>query len=198
MRLLLLSGGLDSTCLAYWERPDFALTIDYGQTPAKSEIAASRAISNELGIAHESLTVDLRRFGSGHLAGTPVLPIANQPEWWPYRNQTLITLAAMRFIPFGLKEIMIGCVRTDQHVDGKQRFIQAMDKVLSMQEGNVRLVSPSIKFTTLGLMERVSLPPELVGFTFSCHVAEHPCGECRGCFKHDEAVDQYLAKKGLI
>ena len=34
---LLLSGGMDSIALAYWKRPDIALTIDYGQAAADAE-----------------------------------------------------------------------------------------------------------------------------------------------------------------
>lgn len=41
MRALLLSGGLDSTAIAAWQRPDVCVTVDYGQRPARGELAAS-------------------------------------------------------------------------------------------------------------------------------------------------------------
>ena len=36
-----LSGGMDSICLAWWKRPESAITIDYGQLAASAEIAAA-------------------------------------------------------------------------------------------------------------------------------------------------------------
>ena len=57
---LLLSGGMDSLCIAWWKRPDVAITIDYGQLPAAAEIAASTAICQQLGIEHHILRIDCR------------------------------------------------------------------------------------------------------------------------------------------
>jgi 7-cyano-7-deazaguanine synthase len=45
---LLLSSGMDSLCLAWWKRPNVAITLDYGQLPAQAEIAASSEICREL------------------------------------------------------------------------------------------------------------------------------------------------------
>jgi 7-cyano-7-deazaguanine synthase len=112
MKLLLLSGGLDSSALAVWKRPDVALTVDYGQRPAKGEIAAASAIADEFGIAHEIVKIDLSSLGIGALAGKCASEIARAPEWWPYRNQMLITIAGMRFVSYGLKQIIIGAVAT--------------------------------------------------------------------------------------
>lgn len=39
---ILLSGGMDSIALAYWKRPEIAITIDYGQKPAAAEVVASK------------------------------------------------------------------------------------------------------------------------------------------------------------
>ncbi|WP_079606095.1 7-cyano-7-deazaguanine synthase [Bradyrhizobium erythrophlei] len=96
MKVLLFSGGLDSSALASWKRPDVCLTIDYGQRPASGEIAAAKAICDELRIRHELLTVDLRALGSGSLGGKPQSSLAQAEEWWPYRNQMLITLVVFR------------------------------------------------------------------------------------------------------
>ena len=40
---LLLSGGMDSIAIAWWKRPDIALTLDYGQQAANAEIKAATA-----------------------------------------------------------------------------------------------------------------------------------------------------------
>jgi 7-cyano-7-deazaguanine synthase len=184
MKALLFSGGLDSSALAYWKRPDVCLTVDYGQRPARGEIAAAEAICRELRLRHEVLTVDLRSLGQGSLAGKAQSALAQAEEWWPYRNQMLITLAGMRFLPEGLKEVIIGAVRTDVHADGKPAFLRAIDRAMSGQEGGVEVTAPARALHPDKLLELSGFPNSLLGLTFSCHVMEYPCGRCRGCEKH--------------
>ncbi len=104
--VLLLSGGMDSTAIAWWKRPDYALTIDYGQLAAKAEIAASQSICRYMNIPHQILTVDCRNIGSGDMAGTIESEHAPASDWWPYRNQLLITLAGMKMLPFNISKIL--------------------------------------------------------------------------------------------
>jgi 7-cyano-7-deazaguanine synthase len=188
MRLLLFSGGLDSSALAHRERPDVCLTVDYGQRPARGEIAAAAAICAELSLRHEILAADLRALGSGSMSGKQASELAHAEEWWPYRNQMLITLAGMRFVSEGLKEIMIGAVRTDVHADGKSPFLRGMDRVMSVQEGHVRVSAPARPLHPFKLLVSSGFPESLLGLTFSCHVMEYPCGRCRGCKKHIETM----------
>ncbi|NKM35952.1 7-cyano-7-deazaguanine synthase [Rhizobium laguerreae] len=188
MRLLLFSGGLDSTALAWSQRPDLCLTIDYGQRPAQGEIRAASGLSGLMGLRHEVLTVDLAHLGSGSLAGSETATVGSAPEWWPYRNQMLITLAAMKFVGQGLKEIMFGAVATDVHADGKKPFVNAISSLVSLQEGAVRVTAPAIDSDPVDLIRDSGLPASLLGATFSCHVAEYPCGHCRGCEKHSDTM----------
>lgn len=184
MRLLLFSGGLDSTALAWMHRPDLCLTVDYGQRPAAGEIAAASSLAKEMGLRHETMRVDLRHLGSGSLAGGDASGLARAPEWWPYRNQLLITLAGMRYVSEGLTEIWVGAVSTDVHADGRIPFFRAVDRLMSLQEGAVRVAAPAAKMSPKRLVEASGVPTRLLGATFSCHVMEYACGQCRGCEKH--------------
>src|ERR1043166_7150203 len=83
MRVLLLSGGIESTCLAYMERPNFCLTVDYGQRQALGEIRASQEVATFLSIPHDVIAVDISAFGSGQMAGKPEIAAAKVPELWP-------------------------------------------------------------------------------------------------------------------
>lgn len=188
MRVLLLSGGIDSTALAAWQRPDACLTVDYGQGPARGEMAAAASVAAELGLRHHALRVDLSELGIGPLAGKPPSELAEAPEWWPYRNQMLLTLAGMRFVAEGLAEIMIGAVATDVHADGRPPFIDAVDGLMALQEGNVRVTAPALHLTSAEVVRRAGLDRGLLGATFSCHVMEYACGRCRGCEKHEEVL----------
>jgi 7-cyano-7-deazaguanine synthase len=184
MKILLLSGGYDSTALAWELRPALALTVDYGQLAAEGEIRASRAVARALGLQHEVLTVDCRALGSGVMAGVPPLQEAPSQEWWPFRNQFLVTLAAMRALQIGAKGIVIGTVSTDRfHDDGKPEFINSMNRVLAAQEGILRLEAPAIDVKTADLVRRSGVPRDVLGWSHSCHVAPWACGTCPGCRK---------------
>jgi len=186
---LLLSGGMDSIAIAYWRRPDLAITIDYGQRPAGGEIRAAAAVCAELNIVHHVICADLSPLGSGDMAGTEALPVASVPEWWPYRNQMLITLAAMRGIALGVQRLLIGTLATDRgHADGTAEYVKAMDTLLRLQEGAMRLEAPAIQWTAAELIRESGIPMEVLAWAHSCHVAEHACGMCRGCRKHYETM----------
>lgn len=194
MRALLFSGGLDSSALAASKRPDVCLTVDYGQRPARGEIAAAKAICAELALRHEIVTVDLRALGSGSMAGKSPSDLGSAEEWWPFRNQMLITLAGMRFLAEGLSEIMIGAVRTDVHADGQAPFLRTIDSVMRLQEGGVRVSAPARSMHPTRLLRESGFPRSLLGLTFSCHVMEYPCGRCRGCEKHRETMMELSAQ----
>lgn len=184
---LLLSGGMDSVAIAWWLRPDVAFTLDYGQRPAAGEIRAAAAVAAELHIPHEVLTCDVSALGSGDLAGRAADPQAPVREWWPFRNQLLVTVAGMRAISLGVSRLLIGALRTDgRHADGTQAFVQALDALLALQEGGLRLEAPAIGFDGAELVKRSGVPMDILAWAHSCHVSDFACGECRGCRKHYE------------
>jgi 7-cyano-7-deazaguanine synthase len=182
---VLLSGGQDSAAVAYWQRPDLAVFVDYGQIPAAAEARAATAIAAELGVELTALKVDCIGIGSGQLANEGELPIAPTPEWWPFRNQLLITLASAICVKRGIGEVLIGTVRDDgRHADGTSAFVIAMDAVLTMQEGKLRLRAPSSSLSSEELILKSRIPASILAWTHSCFVSNIPCLSCRGCKKH--------------
>jgi 7-cyano-7-deazaguanine synthase len=189
-RALLLSGGMDSTALAWWLRPELTITIDYGQKPAPGEIRAASAVAAELGLAHEVIRADISALGSGDLVGGPPATLAPVREWWPYRNQFLVTIAAMRAVTLDVNTLLIGSLKTDAlHRDGSEAFVRAMDALLSLQEGAIALEAPAIGLDAPELVRRSKVPIEVLAWAHSCHVSEYACGECRGCRKHYETLE---------
>lgn len=194
-RGILLSGGLDSTALCFWQRPAVAFTVDYGQRAAEAEIRAAARVTDELRVPHEVVKVDCSAVGWGCLSrSTPACPASLCPstqEWWPFRNQLLVTLAAARAIALGLDVLMIGSVSTDRrHRDGTPEFVSLMSDVLSLQEGGLRLEAPAIRMTTDELVTRSGVPLPLLAWAHSCHVANYACGECPGCVKNQQTWRQ--------
>lgn len=188
---LLLSGGMDSLSLAWWKRPDVAITIDYGQMPAQAEIDAATAVCKRLAIEHHVLSIDCRPVGSGDMAGQVADPLAPASDWWPYRNQLLATLAAMRAISLGVTELWLGTVSSDgSHLDGTVGFLERLTELTSYQEGAMRVSAPAIALSTAQLVYRSGVPPEVLAWAHSCHKSNVPCGSCRGCNKYFEVFDE--------
>lgn len=188
---LLLSGGMDSLSLAWWRRPDFAITIDYGQLAADAEIEASAAICKRLEIPHHVIRIDCHSLGSGDMAGTEANLYAPAADWWPYRNQLLITLSAMRAIDLGVNRLMIGTVRSDcTHKDGAKNFVDAISNLLACQEGCMLIEAPAIEMSTAELVRRSGIPSSCLAWAHSCHKANVACGNCRGCNKYFEVFDE--------
>lgn len=182
---LLLSGGMDSIAIAYWKRPDVAFTVDYGQVSAQGEIHAAETVCESLGIPHEVIKTDCSGLGSGDLSGRAPVSLAPVPEWWPFRNQLLLTLAGMRAVSLEVGTLLFGSVKTDNvHADGGAEFFERIDRVFSLQEGNLRVEVPAIHLTTAELIHVSGIPLSLLAWSHSCHVSDFACGNCRGCFKH--------------
>lgn len=185
LRAVLLSGGIDSAAVAFWKKPAIAIHLSYGQRAATAELKASRVIAQSLDISFHHIAIDLSSLGSGDLTRAPQLSIAPVSEWWPFRNQALITLAAMKALTLGAKELYFGAVSTDaKHVDGTASFFSQLAKLLVMQEGALQLHVPGVMLTSEELVKQSGVPSSVLGWTYSCHTGEYPCGNCNGCQKH--------------
>lgn len=188
---LLLSGGMDSICIAWWKRPDVAITIDYGQLAAKAELQASRTICNVLKIEHHIISIDCRALGSGDMAGGQADLNAPASDWWPYRNQLLATLAAMKAIALGVDCLWLGTVKSDgSHRDGTPQFVEALDRLLGMQEGAMQIQAPAIDLSTAELARHSQIPLDQLAWAHSCHKANVACAQCRGCNKYFEVLEE--------
>jgi 7-cyano-7-deazaguanine synthase len=187
---LLLSGGMDSTSIAFWKRPDIGVTVDYGQLPAPAEIRASAAVCEALGIEHIIARVDLSPFGSGDMSSRPSLGVAPRTEWWPYRNQALVTIAAMATIGKNVGHLLIGTLKTDgHHADGTENFVQALAALLALQEGAMKLEAPAIGLDAVELVAISRIPIEILAWSHSCHRSDFACGDCGGCKKHYRTME---------
>lgn len=188
---LLLSGGMDSLAIAWWKRPQVAITIDYGQKAAEAEIRASSAICKDLDIEHHVLHVDCSSLGSGDMAHTAPDAVAPASDWWPYRNQMLITFAAMKCIGMGVQRLIIGTVQSDgSHIDGTPEFVRLMNQVLQLQEGGLQLEAPAIEMSTAQLIRLSGVTAGSLAWAHSCHKANTPCWNCRGCNKYRETFEE--------
>jgi len=183
-KAILLSGGVDSICLTYGIKPEIAYTIDYGQTVAEREIYVSNYVCNKLNIEHKVIKVDCKHLGSGSLANSISENISPSKEWWPFRNQLLITLASMQSVKDSVKEIYLASVKSDGfHKDGTSNFYTIINNLLLYQEGEIKVVCPTLEYYSHELVERYDVPKELITMAHSCQISNLACGKCSGCIK---------------
>jgi 7-cyano-7-deazaguanine synthase len=190
-KAILLSGGVDSIALCFWQRPSIALTLDYGQKPALAEISASASVADALGIEHHIISVDCRELGTGDLSNHNALEFSPSPEWWPYRNQLLVTLACMKGIGLGITELMAASVKSDGfHRDGTSAFYEKMNSLMHYQEGHITVTAPAVNISSAELVMLSKVPREILFWAHSCHTSNIPCGNCRGCKKYIEVMTE--------
>lgn len=117
-------------------------------------------------------------------------PAVTTPEWWPYRNQLLITLAASWAVTRGYVEVLVGSVAGDgrRHADGRQEFYEAMTKLLRLQEGSLSVRAPAIGLSAPELIRISGVDDAVLGWTHSCHTSNIPCVRCPGCTKRAEVL----------
>ncbi len=130
--------------------------------------------------------------------GPPLSASSNAAEFWPYRNQMLVTLAATAFAATPLTEILVGTVvGDDAHPDGTVDFVNALDRLVCLQAG-VCVVAPAFVVSTLDLTRKAAVPRSVLGWTFSCHTGEWACGSCRGFNKHRHVIECLAADDGVV
>lgn len=190
-RAILLSGGLDSIALMYLERPSIAITIDYGQKCSKAELNASAKVCKLLNIKHIKINIDLSKIGSGDLFNNKPLSIGKSEEWWPFRNQLIITIAAIQAITLGIGELLIGTVKSDkQYNDGTIDFFKKINDLISYQEGAIKISAPAIKLSTIDLIRKSKIPHYILYWAHSCNKDNVPCGLCQSCLKYIQTMEQ--------
>lgn len=186
-----MSGGMDSAAIAAWRRPSLCLTVNYGQRSAEAELVASAQICRDLGLSHESIDIPCRPLGSGDLSDTPALSMAPCPEWWPFRNQLLLTIGGVVALNRDIQTLVFGTVSTDGvHADGRSEFFENMNQLLVAQEGALTVLTPAIDLRTADLVRISGISRDTLAWAHSCHTGRFACGSCRGCEKYLSVLNE--------
>lgn len=196
----LLSGGMDSTTLAYVARSMgfeiLALHVNYGQRTEKKELECAKKIAAHLNAA-DFIEINLdyfTKFGTSSLTDFSipvekgVLGRAEQPNTYvPFRNGNLISIAASFCEARGGDAIFIG-VQSGDHTgypDCTPQFIDAMQKVINIgtqTEKPIELMTPFVRMNKTEILKKgleLGVPYE---DTWSCYSEnEESCGICSSC-----------------
>lgn len=214
--LILLSGGLDSLVSLGLKKEELnitlALTFDYGQKSAETEIKTSKKICDYYKIEHKVIKLDwLRDITKTSLVSEENVPTGStleNPEnsmklvWVPNRNGLFLNIAGSFADSYGYEYILIGANKEEAQTfpDNTQNFIDAVTQEFKYStQQKPQVVAPLIncdKNDIVMLALKHKVPLEL---THSCYQeGDRHCGICESCLRLKHALkennDEYYTK----
>ncbi len=204
--VILLSGGLDSTTTAAIARHDgfelFALSADYGQRH-RFELEAAARVAKHFGVKrHETVRIDLARFGHSALTAEIAVPKHRTEEemghgipvtYVPARNTVLLSLALAYAETVEAADIFLGVNAIDYsgYPDCRPEYIAAFERLANLAtkagvEGTLKfkIHTPLITMTKADIVRRGTELGVDFGLTHSCYdpdASGKPCGRCDAC-----------------
>lgn len=192
--VILLSGGVDSTVLAYhladMGHQLHCLSFKYGQNHATREVAAAARTAARLHARHTVIPVQglagrSSLTGHGEIPDAPTTDVeATQSVVVPGRNLVFLSLAASVAAASDVREIYFAVHQGDaaSFPDCRSRFLQTLGAVWSTAELDVCVIAPFIKSEKPGIVRRGEDLGVRWTDTYSCYRGgvQH-CGKCGAC-----------------
>lgn len=195
--VVLLSGGLDSTCLLYevrrrW-RPVLGLSFDYGAKHNGREIPLAALHCHKLNIPHEVIPLPFirDRFVSSLLVSGG--PVPNGPysaknmhsTVVPFRNGIMISVAAGLAESIGADAVAIAAHAADHpiYLDCRPAFMSAMRRAIRFGTyARVELLCPFLNMDKAEIAARGAKLGVDFAATWSCYKGGRKhCGTCGTC-----------------
>ena len=197
--ILLASGGLDSTTLAYWliaKGIDFdALFIDYGQHFKETELKTLKEVLPEDKLSTLEI-VDVSPIYQGSKSRM-IIPanlwtdeIVADDLYLPYRNILILTIAAICAQKKGYDTVYSAFINSNhaKEIDCSNEFFNALEVILK-DFGSVKIKMPfryKSKYEVAKIGIELNAP---IGQTFSCQASSVvPCGACPNCVDRLDAL----------
>ncbi len=197
--VLLASGGLDSTTLAYWllgRGTHFVpLFIDYGQHCAAVERARlAEVLPGEAVASLRCVNVsDVYAGSESRLIRAPDLwteRVSADDLYLPYRNLLLLAVGAAFAQAHGMSEIYAAFINSNhaKEIDCSAAFFERLALLLA-DYGGVAIRMPFRQHTKRQVAELGLALGAPVARTFSCQASPSiPCGACPNCVDRLEAL----------
>lgn len=215
-KVIILSGGLDSTILTYLIKSQlkddeklFAITFNYGQRHS-IEIEKAKITCEKLGIGHR--VIDISFIGD---IIAPVSALSNKREvamptikdvlgmpqpvsYVPFRNLLLTSMALTFAESNKADEVYLGLQSIDSYAyfDTTPEFVKALNAVSALNRLNrVEVMAP---FITMSKYDEIKLGVNLgVPFedTWTCYTGEEGHGACGTCPSCSERIMNFAKAK---
>jgi 7-cyano-7-deazaguanine synthase len=204
-----LSGGLDSTVATSLLVKGYkihALTFDYGQRSAKTEIKSSKAICEELDMDHTVIKLPwLAQLGGSVLTSKGEVPQLKMDEldnkevcdetarkvWVPGRNVVFTAIALSFAEAEGAEKIIVGWDLEEAVTfpDNSPEFLEAFNRVLEIGSWDeVEIEAPLIQMNKEDIVKLGNEIEAPMNLSYSCYLGgEKHCGTCESCMRRKRA-----------
>lgn len=196
--LLLASGGLDSTTLAYWldekgykVRPLF---FDYGQHCVEEEWkTCQKVLCGRTRKPERLYLADIYKGSKSKMiveSNPWKEPFSSNELHLPYRTLLFFSVAAARAHTVGVYEVYSAFINTD-HVVEPDSATEYLNNIINLtsEVGRTRFTLPFRNYSKADVARiaiRLNVP---IGETFSCQLySDIPCGACGNCVERIEAL----------
>lgn len=200
--VVVLSGGLDSSTVAYWAKKQgystHGLSYKYGQIGAK-EVEYANLVARKLGIPLK--IIDLSSLKEIFVGVTSLCDenIGMTPGFSPliivpFRNAIFLSVAVAYAVSIGATRIFYGAQGSDEpfYPDCRRGFYKSFEKAARLGTG--KKVTIEAPFSDMQKSEIIKLGVELgVPFhlTWSCYLGgSRHCGKCESCINRKKAFKE--------
>jgi 7-cyano-7-deazaguanine synthase len=202
--LLLCSGGLDSTTVAYWLR-ERGVTIapiffDYGQHCVEKEWTTLREVLPSEGVSPPT-RIDISGIFSGsrsRLIREPDLwteHVADAELYVPYRTLLFFSAGAACAQTRGLTTVYSGFINSNhaKEIDCSAAFLNSLDS-LAADVGPITFQLPFRDWSKAQVVAEAVRLRVPIGATYSCQLlSDIPCGACPNCVERLNAIETVRA-----
>ncbi len=196
--VLLASGGLDSTTLAYWLEREGVLTVpiffDYGQHCVEKEWTTLNKVLPSHAQAPKKINIsDIYSSSSSRMIREADLwseTVSDDDLYLPYRTLLFFSVAVSVAQSMNLTAVYAGFINSNhaKELDCSAGFLNDLE-ALAKDVGPVRIRMPfreKSKSDVARLAVDLGVP---IGTTFSCQVfSDVPCGACPNCVERLNAI----------
>lgn len=199
--ILLCSGGLDSTTMAFWLKDQgirfVPLFINYGQHCATTEYETLKEVLPKdyvKQVEYIDVSSIYSKSNSRFIKAADLWEddISADDLYIPYRNVLLLTIGATFAQTLGLTNVYSAFINSNhaKEIDCSNEFFNKMEDML-VEYGSVKIHMPfryysKYEVATLGI--NLGAP---IGSTFSCQASSNiPCGACPNCVDRLTALRQ--------
>ena len=209
-KVISLSGGLDSTVMAYWLVDKYGaenvlpVTFFYGQKNG-IEIKSARLTCEKLKIPYKCIDIsflgDLCKNVSS-LSGTSTIDVpdaaanlVNRPSTYiPYRNLIMLSVSMAYAESHGANEVYISSQITDIHWDSQINFVDALNEVSILNiEQSIMVKAPFVNYNKVDEIKigtKLNVPFEDTWSCYDPQFLSQPCQVCTACVKRKEAFEE--------
>ncbi len=202
--VVLLSGGLDSTTVAYLAKHEgytlYALSFDYHQRHRR-ELEAAKAVAQAVGVVeHRFVSFDLSLWGGSALTDDELeVPLHRSAEtmttsipitYVPARNTIFLSFALGYAEVVEAQAVFAGMNALDYsgYPDCRPDYVAAMEEVFRLgskagREGKpIKILAPLIQKTKREIVEWGNILQVPWALTYSCYQGNvDSCGVCDSC-----------------